>query len=91
MKITWPVIAFIVTIFLGVLTFTFTNVLADQSNKNDQFNMKFDKIQDQILDISKNVALVAGQLRNIDLPNMNATLQSVEGRASRIEKLLEIQ
>ena len=88
MKITWPVIAFIVTIFLGVLTFTFTNVLADQSDKNNAFETKFDKIQDQILDISKNVALMAGQLKNIDLPNMNATLQAIDGRTSRLEKII---
>ena len=90
MKITWPAVAFFLALLIGVSTWTFNNVLADQANKNSQFEQKFDKIQDQILLISNNVAALSAQLKDINLPNMSASVISIDGRTDRIEKLLNL-
>ena len=88
MKIKWPAVAFFLAILIGVTSWTFNNVLADQANKNSQFEMKFDKIQDQILLITNNVSLLTGTLKGIDLPQMNANIQALSGTVDRLEKAL---
>lgn len=88
-RVSWVVFIAIVTLFITAIGWVFS-VSNGATVKADVAIKEVSEVKGDIKSINTSIANISEQLRNINIPQLNATIQSIDGRTSRIERKLDL-
>lgn len=91
MKLDWKNAAITsASLVLGLIIYIWTSAWQAQAQQDTSQDDTLKQLADQMLVLTKNVADIAGQFKQVNIPLLNSSIQSIEGRTSRIETKLNI-
>ena len=80
-----------VAIIFGLVGYVYSGDQATQAKQNDLFQQEIQAILDTEKQTSINVAIISQQLKDINLPLLNSSIQNTEVRIGRIETQLKLK
>lgn len=84
-------IYYLIALIIAILAWTTQNVLANQKSVDDMQNQRLDRLTELIENNAQQTAALIAQNKLVDPIKMNATLQDISGRVSRIEHIVTPQ